>query len=89
VWWHGELAQVAGAAEDANLPAPKKADDLLKLMRLFQISIRKEAEGCPGPVAELCFWAAFEEEHNVGVLTDGKKVLGTGYHLDVSAFERE
>ena len=32
------------------------------------------------------FRAAFEDEHGVGVLTDGKKVLGLGYSADVTPF---
>ena len=39
---------------------------LLKVMRLFRISVRKSADGYDKPAVELCFWAAFEEEHNVG-----------------------
>ena len=89
MWWHGDLETVAEGMEDSDLPPPKKANDLLRLMRLFQISVRKGADGHDKPVVELCFWAAFEEEHNVGVLTDGKSVLGAGYHIDVSAYEPE
>jgi hypothetical protein len=87
MWWHGDLSTVAEAMEDSGLPPPTKADDLLKVMRLFRISVRKNADGYDKPVVELCFWAAFEEEHDVGVLTDGKSVVGIGHHIDVSAFE--
>jgi hypothetical protein len=89
MWWHGDLDQVAEAMDDADLPPPQGPDDLLNLMRLFQITIRKGADGYDKPVAELCFWAPFEEEHNVGVLTDGEKVLGAGYHIDVRPFMSE
>jgi hypothetical protein len=87
MWWHGDLDQVAEGMDDADLPPPQGPDDLLKIMQLFRIRVRKGADGHGKPVVELCFWAAFEEEHNVGVLTDGEKVLGTGYHIDVSPFK--
>ena len=31
----------------------------------------------------------FEEEHGVGVLTDGRTILGTGYSSDVSPYPSE
>jgi hypothetical protein len=86
MWWHGGLDEVVDSLEDAELPPPRSAKDLMKVMRLSQISVRKEYDGDGTPVIELCFSAAFEEEHGVGVLTDGRTVLGTGYHLDVSPF---
>jgi hypothetical protein len=39
------------------------------------------------PLAEFSFSSPFEEEHGVGVLTDGTSVLGTGYSIDVNFFE--
>jgi hypothetical protein len=44
--------------------------------------------GYEKPVVELSFHAAFEEEHGVGVLTDGNTILGTGYSVDVRPFKR-
>jgi hypothetical protein len=87
MWWHGDLDQVVEAMDDADLPPPRGPDDLLSILRLFQITVRKGAEGYDKPVVELCFSAPFEEEHNVGVLTDGEKVVGTGYHISVRPFQ--
>ena len=86
MWWHGDLDEVANGLEDADLPPPRRAEDLLKLMRPFKIVVRKRVEGYEKPIVELSFAAAFEEEHNVGVLTDGKKIIGTGYQIDVRPF---
>jgi hypothetical protein len=35
----------------------------------------------------LSFRAAFEQEHGVGVLTDGQTVLGFGYSGEATPFE--
>jgi hypothetical protein len=37
----------------------------------------------------LSFHAAFEENHGVGVLTDGETIVGTGYGADVTPFGEE
>ena len=86
MWWNGDLSTVADMTGSELLP-PASADDLLALMQLFRISVRKGVNRYERPVVELCFWAAYEQEHSVGVLTDGKRVLGTGYHLDVEPFK--
>ena len=57
------------------------------VMRLSQIAIRKQIHGYERPVVEMSFAAAFEEEHGVGILTDGKTILGTGYQSSVSLFK--
>lgn len=87
VWWHGLLDEVAEVMEGAaQLPPPTGPDDIAGSLRLFQISVRDDVSDHDGPLVELCFWAAFEPEHNVGILTDGREILGTGYHLDVKPF---
>jgi hypothetical protein len=87
MWWHGSLDEVTGAMEDADSPAPASLNDLLALLGPPQIGIHKRVYGIDKPVAELSFSAAFEEEHGVGVLTDGRSILGTGYSADVTPFK--
>ncbi len=85
MWWRGDLAQVAemmGADEP-----PTKADDLLALMQVSQITVRKDVDGMDEPVVELSFHAEFDQEHGVGVLTDGDTVLGMGYSGEATPFE--
>jgi hypothetical protein len=91
MWWHDGLDELVEVMEDADdeLKPPKKADDLYRLLWLHTITVRKRVDGYEKPVVELTFNAPFEEEHDVGVLTDGKKVLGTGYATDVTPFESE
>ena len=85
MWWNGDLDQVAEAMDADKPPAGPK--ELLKILQLSQMTVRKEVHGYDGPVVELSFNAPFEEEHGVGVLTDGEAVLGIGYSYDVLPFE--
>ena len=88
MWWQGDLAAVAEAMEGDEAPPPAGPDDVARLLRLGSIVIR-ESDDRPGkPVADLAFWASFEEEHGVGVLTDGETVLGLGYQSDAEPFGR-
>jgi predicted DNA-binding WGR domain protein len=89
MYWHGDLDAVAEGLEfEDTLKPPKKAADLPRLMQLTNIAIQKRKRGQDKPLAELSFAAAFEEEHGVGVLTDGKTILGIGYSADVSPFKK-
>lgn len=87
-WWHGRLAEVA------QVVGPERAlrgpEDVPRLLRLDAVFVRRAEPGMPGydkPAAEVAFHAAFEEEHGIGVLTDGDAVLGIGHILDVVLFE--
>jgi hypothetical protein len=88
MWWHGKLDDVAKSFAYAKLPRPNGPDDLLAGLRVNAILVRR---GFPAyeheqPLVEIDFHAVFEEEHGVGVLTDGTSVLGTGYSLEVTPF---
>ena len=72
-----------------TLKPPKKAADVPRLMQLTNISIAKPRRGQDKPLAELSFAAAFEEEHGVGILTDGKAIIGIGYSSDVTPFKKK
>jgi hypothetical protein len=89
MYWHGDLDAVAEGLEfEDTLKPPRKAADLPRLMQLTNIAIQKRKHGQDKPLAELSFAAAFEEEHGVGVLTDGKTILGIGYSADVRPFKK-
>ena len=81
MWWHGDLDQV-NENMDEELATEK---DIYSSMRLQSITVRREFG--KKPLAELDFRAALELEHGVGILTDGKKVVGIGYALDVTPYE--
>jgi predicted DNA-binding WGR domain protein len=88
MYWHGDLDAVAEGMEFAEgLKPPTKAADLPRLMQLSGITVRKPRRQ-DKPLAELSFSAAFEEEHGVGILTDGKSIVGIGYASDVTPFRK-
>jgi hypothetical protein len=84
MWWHGDLDQVGEGMEDGQ--PLRGAGDLFKLMRLSEVRITKSSSGSGSLRAELNFEAVFEEEHGVGILTDGAEVVGIGYSGDASEF---
>jgi hypothetical protein len=86
MWWHGKLDQVAEHVKDNGLECPNSPKDLLKLLRLEGIWIVNHHDRFDSPLAVLTFWALFEEEHGVGVLTDGDRVLGLGYSIEPEPF---
>ena len=79
MWWHGDMDTINDAFRAAKLPPPTKPDDILGALRLSEIHILTQLDDHPNPVAVLTFDAAFEEEHGLCVVTDGKKVLGSSY----------
>ena len=89
MWWHGHLDDVPEGADDGDgLPPLTGPAALMAWMRLSRAIVRpvRRHEPDGGRVVELRFNAAFEVEHDVGVLTDGTSILGTGYAYDVRLF---
>lgn len=87
MWWHAGFDQIAQSFADEGVSRPKKARDLLQGMQLAAIVVRPCVHRYDRPIVELSFEAAFEIEHGVGVLTDGEKILGIGYAVDVTPFK--
>jgi hypothetical protein len=85
MWWHGDLEQVAEAMYPEE--PPTAPDDLLAVMQVSRITVHKGVHGDDKPIVELSFRAAFEQEHGVGVLSDGQAVLGFGYSGEATPFE--
>jgi hypothetical protein len=86
MWWHGELSSIAEWFKSYVLPALSGPDDLPRGMHLSGIGIYKVYDGIDKPVALIVFSAVFEIEHNVGILTDGRNILGVGSATDVSLY---
>ena len=77
MWWHGQVQRIAEeVGEGVTLSAP---DDLLGALQVNSISVHPRLDAHDGPVVVLNFHAPFEEEHGVGVVTDGRKALGVGH----------
>lgn len=98
MWWHGDYSFPEGdtTGQRGSFIRQCLADDgwtmngpgdLKAMMRLRAIVVRQPAESGEGHLVELSFDAAFEIEHGVGVLTDGDRILGTGYQGDVDLFK--
>jgi hypothetical protein len=82
MWWHGDLESVA-----EEMPPLEAPDDLRLVLRITGVHVRKPNYVRDREMVELRFDAAFEQEHGIGVLTDGQRVLGNGYAYDVSPFK--
>lgn len=83
MWWYGDIDTVAKVFGYDNRSTPAGPDALLPVMRLTGLTVRESLYEYKKPIAELTFSALFEEEHGIGILTDGNKILGTGYACDV------
>jgi hypothetical protein len=91
MWWHGDiesiyesLAEESGDLRNLRIDKP---DSLRELLVCSSIMIRRFGHGYETPLATICFGAPFEEEHGIGILTNGTEILGTGYEMDASPFE--
>jgi hypothetical protein len=85
-WWHGRLHDVSDSLRWEGFSPPHKADDLFLVMKLSSIDVCEGWYGHDGPIVHLGFFAAFEREHNVGVLTDGERILGLGVAGEANLF---
>lgn len=86
MWWQDGLEQMAELLDEEELPPPEGPEDVQGMLQLTSMTVRLPDYRCDRPVVELALAAAFEEEHGLGVLTDGEKVLGIGYQIDVAPF---
>jgi hypothetical protein len=89
MWWYGELEGVAENFGYDKRPAPASPKDLLPAMNFNGVLIRESLYSHKKPIAELTFSAVFEEEHGVGILTNGATILGAGYVCQASTYEMQ
>ena len=87
MWWHGDMGQVEENIRYGDCPKPKGPQDLLSVMRFTRLVIHESVYKYKAPIGEFTFAALFDEEHGVGILTDGEKIVGTGYAQEASPFE--
>ena len=89
MWWSRDPVSVALSCREALLKRRKRdhmwePEDLFAVLYEPRIRIHPdlgEPDGPPHTVIQM--GAEFEEEHGVGVVTDGKRVIGLGYADDV------
>jgi len=85
-WWArpGGLETVN---EGLDEPITKR-DDLWRVLQPDALFVREDVHGDRQLTAGVAFACDFEEEHGLDVLTDGTRVLGTGYALDAEKYAR-
>ena len=85
-WWArpGGLETVN---EGLDEPITKRGD-LWRVLQPDALFVREDVHGDRQLTAGVAFACDFEEEHGLDVLTDGTRVLGTGYALDAEKYAR-
>ena len=79
MWWHGEMKTINKTFEAEDLAAPESALDLLSALQLTSITVFNEWWDHPAPIVYLEFYAAFEREHGLCMLSNADELLGVGY----------
>lgn len=87
IWWRGSIDQVREIIANYGSYTLETLDDLGHLLGQPRIFIQESGYGYDYPCAIISFEAVFEHEHGIGMLTDGKRILGIGYQMDASPFE--
>jgi hypothetical protein len=90
MWWHSDIENVremvSGRFVGPHESSLLEPEDLHLLMGKPSIVVQESGYGYDQPCAIICFEAIFEPEHGIGLLTDGNRILGIGYQMDVSPF---
>ena len=86
MWWHDDIDYVQEILSDYS-SSLTTADDLYTLLSTPSIVVQETGYGYDNPCAIIGFESPIEEEHGIGLLTDGQKILGTGYRMGVEVFE--
>ncbi|MEZ6130058.1 MAG: hypothetical protein R3C59_15345 [Planctomycetaceae bacterium] len=86
MWWHDDLDHVNEILNHhgARLAEP---DDVFALLGGSSILVQEFGYGYDAPCAIIGFESPIDVEHGIGWLTDGARILGTGYRSDVSPNE--
>jgi hypothetical protein len=87
IWWRGNIGQVREIIANYCDNRLENVDDLVCLLGQPRIFIQESGYGYDHPCAIISFESVFEQEHGIGMLTDGKRILGIGYQTDASPFE--
>ena len=86
MWWHDDLDHVNEiiAHEAKRLD---QLEDMFALLNGPSLFVQASGYGFDAACAIIGFESPIDFEHGVGWLTDGNRVLGTGYRSDVSPNE--
>lgn len=91
MWWHGDwptIREMIQSGWKRALPPPPldAKEDLYLHMGNMRICINEGDGNYPPGCARFAFDSAIDPEHGVGVLSDGRKILGVGYSYDVCPY---
>lgn len=90
MWWHGDIDSIYEDLSEQKAPLRNlkldTPDSLTQLLGSPRIVIQESGYGYDKPLATICFEALFEIEHGLGILTNGNRIVGTGYQMDPSPF---
>lgn len=82
MWWHDGLEE----AFEGHKNPPKNVEELSKWLYGGGVRIEPFGYGYKKPVAIITFESEIDPEHGIGIMTDGEKIIGTGYSMDPSPF---
>jgi len=85
-WW-ARPGGLETANESLDEPITKR-EDLWRVLRPSSLFVRTDAQGDRQLIAGVAFGCDFEQEHGLDVLTDGTRILGTGYAWDAKKYAR-
>ena len=93
MWWHGDVRTINEMIDIAFAKRKRKPfekpEDLYQLIGSPRVWIQESIWLYEKPLAMINFDAAFDVEHGLGVLTNGNRVIGTGYQVSVSPYFKE
>lgn len=89
-WWAKKngLKTANEGLEDEGSDPIEERDDLWRVLHPHALFVRDDFHGDGEPTAGVAFACDFEEEHGLDVLTDGTRILGTGYAEDAEKYKR-
>ncbi len=85
-WW-ARPGGLESANEGLDEPITERGD-LWRVLRPHSLFVRVDRHGDGELTPGVAFGCDFEQEHDLDVLTDGTRVLGTGYALDAKKYAR-
>lgn len=86
MWWHNDFDHV-NEILDHHGTRLTEPDDVFALLGGSSIFVQQLGYGYDASCAIIGFESPIDVEHGIGWLTDGARILGTGYRSDVSPNE--
>lgn len=85
MWWHGKLDHVRDKLQGKTL---ESSNDLFDLLKGPSIHVLKHSYGYERPCSTIGFGSDIDDEHGIGLLSNGTEIIGLGYADDPSPFPK-